>query len=58
MPKAVILLDEQQVTRLEQVVIDHDDEGAWKLLNEIRAKVRATQDTRCGIEKLRNYPSE
>jgi hypothetical protein len=53
MPKAVITLDEQQVTKLEQVIIDHDEEGAWELLAEIRAKVKATQDTRCGIEKLR-----
>ena len=57
MPKAVIALDEEQVTKLEQVVIDHDEKGAWELLAEIRAKVRATQDTRCGIEKLRDYPS-
>lgn len=54
MAKAVIALDEQQVARLEQVVIDQDEEGAWKLLAEIRAKVRSTQDNRCGIEKLRN----
>ena len=53
MAKAVITLDEQQVTRLEQVVIDHDEKGAWELLAEIGAKVQATQDTRCGIEKLR-----
>jgi hypothetical protein len=53
MAKAVITLDEQQVTRLEQVIIDRDEEGAWKLLAEIRAKVQSTQDTRCGIEKLR-----
>ena len=53
MAQAVITLDEQQVIRLEQVVIDHDDKGAWELLAEIRAKVKATQDTRCGIEKLR-----
>ena len=58
MAKAVISLDEQQVTRLEQVIIDHDEQGAWELLNEIRTKVRGTQDTRCGIEKLRNYPSD
>jgi hypothetical protein len=53
MPKAIIALDEQQVTRLEQVIIDRDEKGAWELLAEIRAKVKATQDTRCGIEKLR-----
>ena len=53
MAKAVISLDENQATRLEQVIIDHDEEGAWKLLSEIRAKVRSTLDTRCGIEKLR-----
>jgi hypothetical protein len=53
MPKAVITLDEQQVTKLEQVVMDRDMKGAWELLAEIRAKVRITQDTRCGIEKLR-----
>lgn len=53
MAKAVITLDEQQITKLEQVFIDRDIKGAWELLAEIRAKVRATQDTRCGIEKLR-----
>ena len=53
MPKALITLDEQQVARLEQVIIDHDEKGAWELLAELRAKVRATQQTRCGIEKLR-----
>jgi len=53
MSKAVITLDEPQVTKLEQVIIDRDEKGAWELLAEIRAKVRATQDTRCGIEKMR-----
>jgi len=53
MAKAIITLDEQQVTRLEQVLIDRDDKEAWKLLAEIRAKVKATQTTRCGIDKLR-----
>ena len=31
MPKAVITLDEQQVTKLEQVIIDRDEKGAWEL---------------------------
>jgi hypothetical protein len=53
MAKAVITLDEQQVIKLEQVLMDRDKKGAWELLAEIRDKVRATQDTRCGIEKLR-----
>lgn len=53
MAKAVITLDEQEITRLEQILIDRDIEGAWELLAEIRAKVKAVQDTRCGIEKLR-----
>jgi hypothetical protein len=53
MPKAVITLDEQQVTKLERVIIDHDEKAAWELLAEIRAKVKATQNTRCGVEKLR-----
>ena len=53
MAKAVITLDEQQVIKLEQVIIDHDENGAWEVLAEIRGKVKATQDTRCGIEKLR-----
>ena len=55
MAKAIITLDERQVTMLEQVIIDHDEKGAFELLSEIRVKVKATQDTRCGIEKLRNY---
>jgi hypothetical protein len=53
MPKAVITLDERQVTRLEQVIIDRDQKAAWELLAEIRAKVKATQNTQCGVEKLR-----
>ena len=53
MAKAVITLDEQEITKLEQVLIDRDIKGAWELLMEIRAKVRATQSTRCGIDKLR-----
>lgn len=57
MPKAVITLDEQQITRLEQIMIDRDDKGAWELLAEIRARVKATQNTRCGIDKLRKYPT-
>jgi hypothetical protein len=53
MPKAVIILDEQQVARLEQVIIDRDEKVAWELLAELRAKVKATQNTQCGVEKLR-----
>ena len=53
MAKAIISLDEQQVTRLEQILIDRDEKGAWEILSEIREKVRATQNTRCGIDKLR-----
>ena len=37
MAKAVITLDEQQVTKLEQVLIDRDEKGAWELLAEKRA---------------------
>jgi len=53
MPKVVVTLDEQQVSRLEQAVIDRDQKAALELLIEIRAKVKAAQNTRCGIEKLR-----
>ena len=53
MAKAVISLDEQEVTRLEQIIIDRDEKGAWELLMKIREKVRATHNTRCGIDKLR-----
>jgi hypothetical protein len=53
MAKAIIILDENQVSRLEQIIIDRDIEDAWELLSEIHAKVRAMQDMRCGIEKLR-----
>jgi hypothetical protein len=53
MPKAVISLNEQEVSRLEQIIIDKDEKGAWEILREIRAKVRATKDTRCGTDKLR-----
>jgi len=53
MPKAVITLDEQQVTKLEHVIIDRDQKVAWELLTEIRAKVKATMNNICGVEKLR-----
>ena len=53
MAKAVISLDEQEVTRLEHIIIDQDEKGAWEISSEIRAKVRATQTPRCGIDKLR-----
>lgn len=53
MAKAVITLDEEEITKLEQVLMDRDIKGAWELLMEIRAKVRETQSTRCGIDKLR-----
>ena len=40
MAKAVITLDEQQIHRLEQVIIERSEKGAWELLAEIRAWVR------------------
>jgi hypothetical protein len=49
----VISLDEQETARLEQVIIDEDEKGAWELLKVIRKKVRAARDTTCGLEKLR-----
>jgi hypothetical protein len=54
MSNTVISLNDQEITRLEQVIIDHDDKGAWELLTEIRKKVKAAKDTKCGVEKLRN----
>ncbi len=53
MPKAVVTLDEQQVDRLEQAVIDHDEKMGWEILHEIRARVKAAQNNACGIQKLR-----
>jgi hypothetical protein len=58
MAKAIISLDEQQIARLEMAVLDKDIDEAWKLLTEIRDKVRATQSTRCGIDKLRSYSKD
>lgn len=58
MPKIVIVLDENQIARLEQVMIDHDQEGAWQLLREIRVKIKSIRDTRCGIEKLRDISTK
>ena len=58
MPNTVITLNDQEITKLEQIIIDHDERGAWELLSEIRKKVRATNDTRCGVEKLRNLKTQ
>jgi hypothetical protein len=51
-------LSDHDVSRLEQVIIDHDDKGAWELLVEIKKKVKATKETKCGVEKLRNLNIE
>jgi hypothetical protein len=53
MAKAVITLDEQQVSRLEQILIDREIDEAWDLLIEIRKKVRASLDGSCGPDMLR-----
>jgi len=57
MANTVITLDEQQIIKLEEAILDRDEKLAWELLVEIRDKVWVTRDTRCGIEKLRkiNY---
>ena len=53
MAQAIISLDQQQIIKLEQVLLDRDEKGTWELLSEIREQVRGIQDTRCGIEKLK-----
>jgi len=53
MTKATITLDEQQLTRLEQVVIDDDAEGALKLVKEIRRKIDTDSRKQCDPVKLR-----
>ena len=53
MPKLTITLDEQQLSKLEQVVIDDDAEGALKLLKEIRRKLEADSRKQCDPVKLR-----
>jgi hypothetical protein len=58
MTNTIISLNDHDISRLEQVIIDHDDKGAWELLAEIRKKVKATKETKCGVEKLRNLDNE
>ncbi|MEW6142222.1 MAG: hypothetical protein AB1597_03570 [Chloroflexota bacterium] len=53
MAKVTVTLNEQQLTRLEQVVIDDDAEGALKLLKEIRRKLEADSRKQCDPVKLR-----
>ena len=53
MSQAIISLDQQQIIKLEQVLLDRDEKRAWELLSEIREQVRRIQDTCCGIQKLR-----
>ena len=52
MAKAAIALDGKQVTRLWQIFIDPNTRGAFQLLAEIKARVKATQDNRRRITKL------
>jgi len=53
MAKISIILDEQQLTRLEQVVIDDDAEGALKLVREIRRKLDLAVRKQCDPVNLR-----
>ncbi|MCX6006152.1 MAG: hypothetical protein NTZ34_02685 [Chloroflexi bacterium] len=36
----LISLDEQQIQRLEQIVLDHDEIGAIKFLEELSKKIK------------------
>jgi hypothetical protein len=49
MSSVIISLDDHQISLLEQVLLDRDEAGAWELLAEIRLKVRAVTETKCGI---------
>ncbi|GEM_PF-940062 len=53
MVKATVILDEQQLARLEQVVIDDDADGALVLVKEIRRRLEAESRKQCDPVKLR-----
>jgi|YNPNPStandDraft_1061719.scaffolds.fasta_scaffold76104_2 hypothetical protein len=53
MVKATVILDEQQLARLEQVVIDDDVNGALVLVKEIWRKLEADSRKQCDPVKLR-----
>jgi hypothetical protein len=36
----LISLDEQQIQKLEQIILDHDEVGAIKFLEELRRKIK------------------
>ena len=40
MAKILFSFDEQQIQRLEQIVLDHDEAGAIKFLEELRRKIK------------------
>jgi hypothetical protein len=40
MTDILISLDEQQLQRLEQIVLDHDEVGAIRFLEELRRKIK------------------
>jgi hypothetical protein len=40
MANSLISLDEQQIQRLEQIILDQDEDGAIKFLEELSRKIK------------------
>ncbi|MCX8126812.1 MAG: hypothetical protein N3E40_06740 [Dehalococcoidia bacterium] len=53
MSRLTITLDEQQIARLEQVVIDDDAEGALKFVREMHLKLEDEKRRKCDPVRLR-----
>ena len=52
MGNTIITLTDQQISRLEQIIIDRDIDGAFSLLKEIQGKTRFSKSVCDPVEHL------
>ncbi len=50
MAKTTVILDDQELTELERILIDEDSAEALNFLSEVKKKVKATHERTCGIK--------
>lgn len=51
MPGITITLNDKEIQELERVILDEDGHDAVKLLNEIKKKVKESQQRICGMHR-------
>lgn len=49
MKKTTVILDEEELMELERILLDEEKEEALQFLEQIKAKIKASQTRTCGI---------